>query len=103
MCQQFYRVARDTPRRGKFPPAVERIIVRRGRYLIFEQLRRTFGRDPNVEIIWDRRRGERDTLTQEQIEERRSRPPVEWERQDYLFTSGGRRAPGAKDKDPQAN
>jgi hypothetical protein len=85
------------------PPAVERIIVRRGRYLIFEQLRRTFGTDPNVEIIWDRRRGERDTLTPEQIEERRSRPPVEWERQDYLFTSGSRRAAGPKKNEPQAN
>jgi hypothetical protein len=82
---------------------VERIIVRRGRYLIFEQLRRTFGLDPNVEIMWDRRRGERDTLTQEQIEERRSRPPIEWERQDYLFTSGNRRAAGGKKNEPQAN
>lgn len=84
-------------------PTVERIIVRRGRYLIFEQLRRTFGVDPNVEIMWDRRRGERDTLTQEQIEERRSRPPIEWERQDYLFTSGNRRASGTKKNEPQAN
>ena len=82
---------------------MERIIVRRGRYLIFEQLRRTFGSDPNVEIIWDRRRADPPTLTQAQIEERRKRPPIEWERQDYLFTSGNRRAPGKDDKEPQAN
>ena len=83
---------------------MERIIVRRGRYLIFEQLRRTFGQDPNVEIMWDRRRAERDTLTEEQIAERRARPPIEWERQDYLFTSKARSAASAKtDKEPQAN
>ena len=31
---------------------MERIIVRRGRFLTYELLRRTFGGDPNVEIIW---------------------------------------------------
>ena len=101
MCQRFYRVAPIRPPRGKFPLQVERIIVRRGRYVIFEQLRRTFGGDPNVEIIWDRRRGERAELTQAQIDERRARPPVEWERQDYLFTSGIRNA--SQVKKPQAN
>ena len=34
---------------------MERIIVRRGRFLTYELLRRTFGDDPNVEIMWDRR------------------------------------------------
>ena len=75
---------------------MERIIVRRGRFLTYELLRRTFGQDPNVEIIWDRRRADRterdtaraekDALTQESVAERRSPPPVEWERLDYLFT-----------------
>jgi len=67
---------------------VERIIVRRGRYLTFELLRRTFGDDPNIEIIWDRRRA---PVSGEPIErptvERRSSPPPEWDRLDYVFTS----------------
>jgi hypothetical protein len=66
---------------------VERIIVRRGRFLTYERLRRTFGSDPHIEIIWDRRRGEQDALTEQAIAERRSRPPVEWEQQHYIFTT----------------
>lgn len=70
---------------------MERIIVRRGRFLTFELLRRTFGDDPNVEVIWDRRRP-MDTLgiAPGVPVEHRGRPPVEWERLDYLFTSGRR-------------
>jgi hypothetical protein len=52
---------------------MERIIVRRGRFLTYELLRRTFGDDPDVKIIWDR-----------------GRPPREWERLDYVFASGKR-------------
>jgi hypothetical protein len=77
---------------------VERIIVRRGRYLVFEQLRRIFGRDPNVEIIWDRRHADRVALTQEQINDRRSRPPLEWDRQDYMLTTGRRQSPEKNEK-----
>jgi hypothetical protein len=62
---------------------VERIIVRRGRLLTYELLRRTFGVDPNVEIIWDRRKAER---TAPPLGERRGSPPVEWERLDYIYT-----------------
>ena len=67
---------------------MDRIIVRRGRFLTYELLRRTFGDDPNVEIIWDRRRTV-NTPTTAGIE-RRGRPPLEWERLDYVFTSGKR-------------
>jgi hypothetical protein len=67
---------------------MERIIVRRGRFLTYELLRRTFGDDPNVEIIWDRRRP-MDAPKTAPVE-RRGRPPLEWERLDYLFTSGKR-------------
>lgn len=68
---------------------MERIIVRRGRFLTYELLRRTFGGDPNIEIIWDRRRPT-DMLAAAAAGpvERRGRPPVEWDRVDYLFTSG---------------
>ena len=70
---------------------MERIIVRRGRFLTYELLRRTFGDDPNVEIIWDRRRPLDAIATASGAPaERRGRPPVEWERLDYLFTSGKR-------------
>jgi hypothetical protein len=66
---------------------VERIIVRRGRFLTYELLRRTFGEDPNVEIIWDRRR----PVDNPPVDaERRGRPPVEWDRLDYIFISGKR-------------
>lgn len=89
---------------------LERIIVRRGRFRTYELLRRTFGKDPNIEIIWDRRRSqtdaraENDALTEEAVAERRSRLPIEWERLDYLFTNGTRRAGSGGDdkpKDPQ--
>ena len=62
---------------------MERIIVRRGRLITYELLRRTFGVDPNVEIIWDRRKTER---AAPMSAERRGLPPVEWERLDYIFT-----------------
>ena len=66
---------------------MERIIVRRGRFLTYELLRRTFGGDPNVEIIWDRRRAT-NSLTENPEPDRRGRPPEQWYRLDYLFTTG---------------
>jgi hypothetical protein len=35
------------------------VIVRRGHFATFELLSRTFSDDPSVQIIWDRRMGER--------------------------------------------
>ena len=68
---------------------MERIIVRRGRFLTYELLRRTFGGDPNVEIIWDRRRAANAAAAESTPEsERRGRPPDQWYRLDYLFTTG---------------
>jgi hypothetical protein len=69
---------------------MEQIIVRRGRFLTYELLRRTFGDDPNVEIIWDRRRGTDAPPAGGETVERRGRPPAEWDRLDYMFTSGRR-------------
>ena len=86
------------------PPAiirvVERIIVRRGRFLTYELLRRTFGGDPNVEIIWDRRRPADIVPGDGQVPaiDRRGRPPAEWQRVDYLFTSG--RRPNTPESEP---
>lgn len=69
---------------------MERIVVPRGRFLTYELLRRTFGGDPNMEIIWDRRRPIEGTPASGAPRERRGRPPVEWDRLDYLLTSGKR-------------
>jgi hypothetical protein len=67
--------------------AMEQIIVRRGKFLTFELLKRTFADDPNVQIIWDRRRLDNPSPKAE-MSERRSLPPAEWERLDYFFASG---------------
>ncbi len=81
---------------------MERIIVRRGRFLTYELLRRTFGGDPNVEIIWDRRRMDR-PLEDPNISDRRSRLPDQWYRLDYLFTSGVGVSRGPAKSDPKAS
>jgi hypothetical protein len=70
---------------------MERIIVRRGRFLTYELLRRTFGGDPNIEIIWDRRRVEGPVAEGDTHTNRRGRLPDQWFRLDYLFTNA---APG---------
>ena len=70
---------------------MEHIIVRRGRFLTYELLRRNFAGDPDIEIIWDRRRPmDMLALASGAPVERRGRPPLEWEHLDYLFTSGKR-------------
>ena len=76
---------------------MERIIVRRGRFLTYELLRRMFGNDPNVEIIWDRRRVADGASSDGKTAERRGRPPSEWDRLDYMFTSGNRPNPPEND------
>jgi hypothetical protein len=68
---------------------MEHIIVRRGRFLTYELLRRNFAGDPNIHIIWDRRRPmDMLALAAGAPVERRGR--LEWEGLDYLFTSGKR-------------
>ena len=71
---------------------VDRIIVRRGRFVTYEQLRRTFGGDPSVEIIWDRRRPVDPVPGDAPVPdtERRGQLPAEWQQLDYFFTSGKR-------------
>jgi len=79
---------------------MERIIVRRGRFLTYELLKRTFGGDPHVEIIWDRRRAV-DPVPEGggQLADRRGRLPDQWYQLDYLFTRSTRTAfpPGTPD------
>jgi hypothetical protein len=79
--------------------AMEQIIVRRGKFLTFELLKRTFADDPNVQIIWDRRRLDNPPPKAE-VSERRSLPPAEWDRLDYFFASGRRpNRPGSAPKE----
>jgi len=69
---------------------MDHIIVRRGRFLTYEQLCRSFAGNPDVEIIWDRRRPmDMLALASSAPVDRRGRPPLEWDR-DYFFTSGKR-------------
>jgi len=79
---------------------MERIIVRRGRFLTYELLRRTFGDDPNIEIIWDRRRPPdlQHGAVPHDGDRRRAEPPAEWQRLDYMFASG--RRPDTPDHEP---
>jgi hypothetical protein len=69
---------------------MEHIIVRRGRFLTYELLRRNFAGDPDIEILWDRRRPmDMLALGAGAPVERRGRPPLAWER-DYFCTRGQR-------------
>jgi len=68
---------------------MERIIVRRGSFLTYELLRRSFGDDPNIQLVWDRRRPTDMLATASDAPvERRGQAPSEWKRLDYLYTSG---------------
>ena len=64
--------------------------------MTYELLRRTFADDPEVEIIWDRRRPA--DAAPAAAPERRGRAPMEWQRLDYLYTSG--RRPETPDTEP---
>ena len=68
------------------------VVVRRGHFATFELLARTFADDPTVQIIWDRRMGERRQTTRNHNgdERRRSdrrRPlPSQWSQLNYMIT-----------------
>ena len=67
------------------------VVVRRGHFATFELLTRTFSGDPGVQIIWDRRMGERrrsgDRAGQEERRggtDRRRVPPTQWRQWNYM-------------------
>jgi len=69
------------------------VIVRRGHFATFELLTRTFADDPSVQIIWDRRIGERrraegrsDTGDRRRSDRRRI-PPVQWGQMNYMIAA----------------
>ena len=71
------------------------VIVRRGHFATFELLSRTFADDPSVEIVWDRRMGERRQSTrgrgdgERRRADRRREPPAQWGQLNYLVATDG--------------
>jgi hypothetical protein len=69
------------------------VIVRRGHFATFELLTRTFADDPTVQIIWDRRMGERrqsvgDAARRNQRRcDRRRVPPLQWGQMNYMIAT----------------
>jgi hypothetical protein len=75
----------------KVPRGQHVVVVRRGETELFKSLQREFGNVPHVQVIWDRRGGERRTKRVEAAKaerrqrDRRARPPAMWEVQGYLL------------------
>ena len=68
-------------------------IVDRQHMPLFEHLSAHFSADPDVEIVWDRRRGERRCPPTERTPERRSferrgAPPESWVAVGFVFVPG---------------
>ena len=67
------------------------VIVRRGHFATFELLTRTFADDPSVQIIWDRRIGQRRVAADGPGERERRRadrrrvPPTQWGQLNYMI------------------
>ena len=68
------------------------VVVRRGHFATFELLTRTFAGDPDVQIIWDRRMGERrqaaggaDQQDRRGGKDRRRVPPTQGSQLNYMF------------------
>jgi hypothetical protein len=74
------------------------VVVRRGHFATFELLTRTFAGDPSVQIMWDRRMGERRQAMGERRQategcdkgerrrrERRRMPQTRWEQLNYII------------------
>ena len=67
------------------------VIVRRGHFATFELLTRTFADDPSVQVIWDRRMGERRRSAEGRgnderrtTVDRRRVPPSQWGQINYM-------------------
>jgi hypothetical protein len=70
------------------------IIVRRGQFATFELLTRAFSDDPDVRIVWDRRKEERRRVPYQPggserrgHRDRRRVPPVQWGQLNYMIAS----------------
>jgi hypothetical protein len=76
--------------------AARLVIVRRGHFATFELLTRTFAGDPSVQIVWDRRMGERRRSTagpgdaeRRGSADRRRVPPLQWGQLNYMVADDG--------------
>lgn len=75
---------------------LRRVIVRRGHFATFELLTRTFADDPAVEIIWDRRMGDRRQNAGRSDDDERRRsdrrriPPMQWGQLNYMIAAEAR-------------
>src|SRR5512145_2353729 len=75
----------------KAPRGQHVVVVRRGETELFKTLQREFSHVPHVEVIWDRRSGERRakrveaSKAERRQRTRRARPPAMWEVQGYLL------------------
>ena len=71
------------------------VIVRRGHFATFELLTRTFADDPSMQIIWDRRIGERRQSAGDgaprnrRRSDRRRVPPLQWGQMNYMIATEG--------------
>jgi hypothetical protein len=67
------------------------VIVRRGHFATYELLTRTFAGDPTVQIMWDRRMGERRQSVartgsdDRRRTDRRRMPPLQWGQLNYMI------------------
>jgi hypothetical protein len=68
--------------------------VRRGHFATFELLSRTFADDSSVQIVWDRRMGERRRSAEgpgngerRRSSDRRRVPPPQWGQMNYIVAS----------------
>ena len=79
------------------------VIVRRGHFATYELLTRTFADDPSVQIIWDRRIGERRRSVSAELSgaakrretDRRRRPPTQWGQLNYMIAGSEKVGGGA--------
>jgi hypothetical protein len=72
------------------------VIVRRGHFATFELLTRSFADDSSVQIIWDRRMGERRRSVEgpgngerRRSSDRRRTPPPQWGQLNYMVAPEG--------------
>lgn len=71
---------------------VKLVVVRRGQFAAFELLAHTFADDPTIQVIWDRRVGERrqerrSAGTDNRRTDRRTAPPLALHHHDYAVAS----------------
>lgn len=72
-------------------PSSKLVIVRRGQFATFELLARTFAGDTAVQIIWDRRTGDRRAANagpsdgERRRTDRRRTPPYQWRQLHYVM------------------